>query len=437
MKTYKDYQKEVELALEKAIKENPQFIAEFSKMERPYNPITGTRYAGTNRTWLTFLAASKGYSDPRWMTFKQMAAKGYRLKAKDPAVGYKKGDQTSTEVVYFMPYFLYDLNKDGTINWKKGQQITAQEAKALTKEEQKRLRSRTFSAYLFNADQIDGVEPLPTRPERHYSTALIDHIADRLGLPVVWASGKPNPCYSPKADKVYMPHKDDFFKQKYLYGAGLHELSHATGSKKRLNRDMKGLFGSSDYAFEELVAESSAAMLCAYLGIESTVDDNHKAYIKSWLEACEESKNNALLKAFKLAEEASEYIIKTADLENYQEIVKEETAEAVSSDKKKAKAAKKTAKKTAKAKAAKTAKAKTSKAAEEKKTTKAAAKPAAKPSMGVCRFYSVIEDGIEYVVYHLDKTDGFPAIFKISREAYVKMSKTMLRRIEKSMGFSR
>jgi antirestriction protein ArdC len=57
---------------------------------------------------------------------------------------------------------------------------------------------------------------------------------------------------------------------------------HASGHSSRLNRDLTGSFGSKKYAFEELIAEISAAYLCASLNITPTV--RHADYIGSWLE---------------------------------------------------------------------------------------------------------------------------------------------------------
>src|SRR3546814_14482977 len=51
----------------------------------------------------------------------------------------------------------------------------------------------------------------------------------------------------------------------------LHELTHATGHAKRLNRDLTNSFGSKDYAREELIAEMGSAFLCAALGIMPTI----------------------------------------------------------------------------------------------------------------------------------------------------------------------
>jgi antirestriction protein ArdC len=63
----------------------------------------------------------------------------------------------------------------------------------------------------------------------------------------------------------------------------LHECVHATGHDSRLKRLTPARFGSEEYAFEELVAELGAAMLCAHTGINGDV--RHPAFIETWLKA--------------------------------------------------------------------------------------------------------------------------------------------------------
>ena len=46
-----------------------------------------------------------------------------------------------------------------------------------------------------------------------------------------------------------------------------HELGHATGSAKRLNRQFGKRFGDDAYAFEEIVASLCQATLCAEYGL--------------------------------------------------------------------------------------------------------------------------------------------------------------------------
>lgn len=59
------------------------------------------------------------------------------------------------------------------------------------------------------------------------------------------------------------------FETEYDYMATLlHEAGHATGHISRLNRDMTGVFGSPEYAREELRAEIASAFAAQVVGID-------------------------------------------------------------------------------------------------------------------------------------------------------------------------
>ena len=62
-----------------------------------------------------------------------------------------------------------------------------------------------------------------------------------------------------------------------------HELTHWTGAKRRLNREMGKRFGDDAYAAEELVAEIGAAFLCAELRITQETRADHAQYLAQWL----------------------------------------------------------------------------------------------------------------------------------------------------------
>jgi antirestriction protein ArdC len=82
--------------------------------------------------------------------------------------------------------------------------------------------------------------------------------------------------------------------------------AHASGHQSRLNRDLSGSFGSRKYAFEELIAEISAAFCCASLGIVPTV--RHADYLGSWLEVLRED-DRAIVRAASQASKAADYIL--------------------------------------------------------------------------------------------------------------------------------
>jgi hypothetical protein len=110
----------------------------------------------------------------------------------------------------------------------------------------------------------------------------------------------------PSADRIQLPNKSAFDSEANYYATAFHELAHWTGSKNRLDRDLdKGRFGNPAYAFEELVAEMSAAFLCSDYGIQGEL--RHAGYIGHWLKALRED-SKAVFKAAALAQKAADYI---------------------------------------------------------------------------------------------------------------------------------
>ena len=95
--------------------------------------------------------------------------------------------------------------------------------------------------------------------------------------------------YVPSADYINMSPLDTWkqvngtSKEELYYGVLLHELTHATGHKSRLDRNMGDKFGSEGYAFEELIAEYSSGILCNLLGISKKPSDQHAAYLNTWI----------------------------------------------------------------------------------------------------------------------------------------------------------
>lgn len=425
-KTYSDYKKNVEKMLEEGIKDAQTWENVCRRLGLQKAMRTDKAYKGINQMVLGMVAFAKGYEDTRWLTFndikahneqKQNKDKQWKLKAKDSEKGYQNGDQKCVEIMYFIPRYMYELTEDGKIDFRHGKAISEEEYKALSEKDKKRVFTKTIKSFVFNAEQVDGIEPL-AKETKKFSVKLIEHIAKKMNLGLNFES-KDSPCYIPSRDTVSMPKAKLFKNQRYLYASALHEFSHATGHKSRLNRELKGMFGSSDYAFEELVAESSATMLCAYLGIEKEVDKNHKAYIKSWLGSCKDNKT-ALIEAFKLAEKACDYIIQEADLENYEEKVV--ATEEVVEEKKETKKAKKTAKKSTKS----TKKAETE-IAKPKKTTKKASNLV---------MTSNVINGIEILRFELTKEDGNIEWLEMTKDFYLKMSKKDKKQMEKAWGIA-
>ena len=107
-----------------------------------------------------------------------------------------------------------------------------------------------------------------------------------------------------------MVDKKFFAKESEWYSTLAHELIHSTA--KVLGRKKDGQvnpFGSPEYAFEEVVAETGAGLLMQHFGIDYFLQENNIAYIKGWLESCQKQPE-LLVKATSLAQKAADYLLK-------------------------------------------------------------------------------------------------------------------------------
>ena len=82
-------------------------------------------------------------------------------------------------------------------------------------------------------------------------------------------------------------------------------MTHRTGHKSRLDRDLRHRFGERAYAAEELVAELCAAFLCAEFSLDG--DLRHAGYIQSWIGLLKADKR-AFFTACSMASKAADYL---------------------------------------------------------------------------------------------------------------------------------
>jgi antirestriction protein ArdC len=75
--------------------------------------------------------------------------------------------------------------------------------------------------------------------------------------------------FSPAGDFIAMPLPASFVDLDSYKATLFHEMGHWTGAASRLNREFGKRFGDSAYAFEELVAELSAAFMAMEYGLEA------------------------------------------------------------------------------------------------------------------------------------------------------------------------
>jgi len=112
-------------------------------------------------------------------------------------------------------------------------------------------------------------------------------------------------------DRITLPCRELFSSAAELYATAFHEMSHSTGHPRRLNRTSiadAAPFGSPTYSVEELVAEMSAAYLCAEAGISPAVLENQAAYVQGWLTKLRSDRRLAIMAAAQ-GQKAADFIL--------------------------------------------------------------------------------------------------------------------------------
>ena len=230
----------------------------------PYNPVSGVEYSGLN----TLRLMLQGRDDPRWLTYKQAASINAQVRKGERGVGLVRLITHSERV-----------KKDE--NGKTVRDENGQPVKELQSLEQPFFKGFT----VFNAEQIDGLpelkqtEPVWENHERAEKLLAVSGAAIK--------HGGNDAYYNPRTDQIVLPKKEQFNGQGEYYAVALHELGHWTGHESRLNRDLRGRYGSETYAREELRAEIASLMLTRELGLPHN-PDRHAHYVGSWVKVLSE-----------------------------------------------------------------------------------------------------------------------------------------------------
>ena len=83
---------------------------------------------------------------------------------------------------------------------------------------------------VFNAEQIDGIGPIPKviPMEKNEMLKLAEEVIASSQCEIV-ESMQNRAYYSPKEDKIMLPPRDYFKSQEAFLAVTLHEMSHSTG----------------------------------------------------------------------------------------------------------------------------------------------------------------------------------------------------------------
>lgn len=272
----------------------------WSAKQRPFNAVTNTTYRGVNSLWLSYNQFAREFDDPRWCTFKQAQTQGWKIKP-----GSK-----GTRVEFWS---LYDTEEKRKLTQREAKQLSDE----LTLEEFKNRVKPISNVYtVFNGEQIDGI---PKYEEKTYELNTEELLQKRdtllKNMNVDFSEGGDKAFYNPSRDRITLPEMNRFETEYDYMATLLHEAGHATGHISRLNRDMTGVFGSPEYAKEELRAEIASAFTAQELGLDYEQNEhmeNHEAYVQNWIDVLE-NEPNELFAAIKDAEKISDYLIEKGE----------------------------------------------------------------------------------------------------------------------------
>ena len=162
----------------------------------PKNAITGHVYRGLNVITLAFA----GFSDPRWITFKQALALGGNV---------KKGEKSHKA------YFWKMLDRRNAPTPEPGEISTRSGKIPLLK---------VYS--VFNVSQCENLGLAPWTGREHIPSESAEAIIQAMPNQPEIRHGEPRAYYSPSRDLVNLPTPESFDTVGGYYATSFHELAH-------------------------------------------------------------------------------------------------------------------------------------------------------------------------------------------------------------------
>jgi antirestriction protein ArdC len=252
------------------------------------NGATNTPYrGGVNNLLLACSAIERGFTDPRWVTFKQCQKNGWKV---------RKGSK-SERVFFFKPQLVDEIDKTT------GRPVID----AATGQTRQREIPFLQATAVFNAADIEGMPALAVGDANFSPIEAGEEILRRC--PVEIRYGGNSAHYSPASDTIAMPERGQFARPEEFYSVLAHESIHSTSAPSRCNRTeaLGNRFGDNAYAVEELVAEMGSLQLSMETGLPHQID-GHASYVEHWLTVLKSDKK-ALFMASAKAAQAVDFVM--------------------------------------------------------------------------------------------------------------------------------
>ena len=270
------------------------------------NAVSNRHYRGLNEFYLKLVSMVHGYKDPRWMTFNQIRDEGYHL---------EKGSK-GAKVEYWFPF---DTIKKKGVSFEEKERLINEGKR---KNEDFSLIAKYYT--VFNGDNISGLPEIELPKNEIEPSKVLEQISKGMKVEI-YNDGEDRAFYRPSTDDIHLPLPEVFSSNNEYNAVAFHELGHATGHESRLNRDQSGVFGTSAYAKEELVAEITSAFMAETTGInlEDMNMENHKAYVNGWIASIEDDPEY-LMKAISQAHDAADYMQQFVSEKEIEKMISEE-----------------------------------------------------------------------------------------------------------------
>jgi antirestriction protein ArdC len=249
---------------------------ESADMGFPTNALTKKSYRGIN----VLLLQAQGFASKHWATYQQWQNIGGQV---------MKGER-ATKIVFYKPFSKSVINDEGK------------------EEKEDFFVLREYS--VFNAQQCkDPAIKLPSATTPNF----VDFEPAEEAIRATGADirfGGDRAFYRVEQDYIQLPPKESFISEREYYGTITHEVSHWSGHESRLNRLGKNVcFGTTTYAFEELVAEIAGCFMCMELNLPQSEDlSNQNAYLADWLKALRDD-YGVIMRAASHASKAVDFIL--------------------------------------------------------------------------------------------------------------------------------
>ena len=273
----------------------------------PVNALTMKPYRGINR-WLTLITQqSMGYDDPRWLTYRQAEGLG----------GYVQKGEKSTSII-FWKQVPFRQREDGDEAQNQAHGNNGNNGSNGSPPDESRIRTYPMlrSYRVFNLEQTQDckVKPLPpAETTGHDPTPLAEAIIAGMPNPPemeFYENANYVPHYEPATDVIRVPRMGRYLNLEDYYNTVFHELTHATGHSKRLDRFSldANADGLHAYGREELTAAMGSAILAAHAGIEAELVERDARYIRHWRDTINADKP-MIIRSATLAQRAVDLIL--------------------------------------------------------------------------------------------------------------------------------